>query len=241
MHIRTSLLVLTLLVTTGMAMAEKQETPTDLNALKHGAQLYDNWPKLTGQNMSDSHPLYPEAGKKQGAASWRCKECHGWDYVGKDGRYAKGSHYTGIKGVFDRRGAGVDSLSAALKSGQHDFSGMMSESDIAALALFLDQGQTDITEVIDSEGRALGDSERGKPLYQANCSDCHGDDGNALDFKGKKEGVQGVGWLANENPQESWHKILWGHPGSDMPSMVVDAKLTLQQSSDLLAYSQSLP
>lgn len=30
----------------------------------------------------------------------------------------------------------------------------------------------------------------------------------------------GVGWLSNDNPQETLHKIRWGHPGTGMPSMV---------------------
>ena len=64
--------------------------------------------------------------------------------------------------------------------------------------------------------------------------------GNMIDFKGKKDGIQGVGWLANDNPQESIHKIRWGHPGSDMPSMIVDINLMEQDAINILTYSQSL-
>ncbi|GAB4564612.1 MAG: hypothetical protein Tsb0017_24680 [Geothermobacteraceae bacterium] len=46
--------------------------------------------------------------------------------------------------------------------------------------------------------------------------------------------------LARKNPQETLHKIRFGHPGSDMPSMVVDAGLGEKQISDLLAYTQTL-
>ena len=56
----------------------------------------------------------------------------------------------------------------------------------------------------------------------------------------KKEGIQGIGWLARKNPQESLHKIRWGNPGSDMPSMVVDAGLSDAESVDILAYSATL-
>ena len=36
---------------------------------------------------------------RAGADTWRCKECHGWDYAGKDGAYGSGDHRTGIVGV----------------------------------------------------------------------------------------------------------------------------------------------
>ena len=45
---------------------------------------------------SGDHPMWArrpdaEANSRSGADTWRCKECHGWDYKGKDGAYAKGS------------------------------------------------------------------------------------------------------------------------------------------------------
>ncbi len=43
-----------------------------------------------------------------------------------------------------------------------------------------------------------------------------------------------------DNPQETLHKIRWGHPGTAMPSMV-DVGLTDQQIGDILAYAQTLP
>ena len=71
--------------------------------IKNGALLYDNWPKIKKADISDTHPLYPATSKKSGKSTWRCKECHGWDYIGKDGRYSKGSHYTGISGIYGER------------------------------------------------------------------------------------------------------------------------------------------
>jgi len=65
-----------------------------------GGQLYDRWwtvarvPAPTGK-----HPLYPPAGVQSGSSTFRCKECHGWDYKGLDGQYGTGSHFTGIVGV----------------------------------------------------------------------------------------------------------------------------------------------
>jgi thiosulfate dehydrogenase len=54
---------------------------------------------------SNSHPPGRDRGwpasntKKKGNTTWRCKSCHGWDNLGKDGAYASGSYKTGIMGV----------------------------------------------------------------------------------------------------------------------------------------------
>ncbi len=59
---------------------------TDIWAMARGGQLYDNWMAVTEADKPiGTHPAYPKAGKKKGASTWRCKECHGWDYMGKDG------------------------------------------------------------------------------------------------------------------------------------------------------------
>ena len=89
-----------------------------------------------------------------------------------------------------------------------------------------------------SNGVATGDANNGQGLYNANCASCHGVDGNTLDFK-SSDGVQGVGWLTNDNPQESLHKIRFGNPGSLMPSMF-EAGLTDSDQGDILAYGQTL-
>ena len=210
--------------------------------LKNGAQLYDNWLKMTKTETEGNHPRYPVESKKSGKSTWRCKECHGWDYIGDKGRYSKGSHFTGITGVFHVQTESPEFIYTALtnKLTGHDFSAYLSPNQIIDLVTFLREGQADIEAVIDNQGKGKGDVAPGRTLYDAQCSSCHGADGNKLDFKDGKEGIQGVGWLANDNPQESIHNIRWGHPGSDMPSMLVDKGLSEQDSIDILTYSQSL-
>jgi thiosulfate dehydrogenase len=189
-----------------------------------------------------SHPLYPAEGKKQGKSSWRRKDCHGWDYIGKDGRYSSGSHFTGIGGVLGNSGRLPSELYEELVApeGNHDFSAYLKRQELEALSVFLSKGLINTAQYLDSDGNALGDAQAGNRLYGSHCASCHGDDGNTLDFKSKKQGVQGVGWLADDNPQESLHKIRWGHPGSDMSSMVVDEGITVKDTVDLLAYCQTL-
>lgn len=220
----------------------EQTTSYDASDIKRGALLYDNWPKLSDNEFTRSHPLYPDSAKKSGTTTWRCKECHGWDYIGKNGRYSKGSHYTGIDGLYDSRTKTPNYLFERLTNteGDHDFGHFLDENDIWALVRFIREGQRSFRDVIDADGKTLGSAVTGGRLYQDHCSSCHGKDGNRLDFKPNKEGVQGIAWLAVENPQESIHKIRWGHPGSIMPSMVVDGKLSEQQAIDILTYSQSL-
>jgi thiosulfate dehydrogenase len=105
----------------------------------------------------------------------------------------------------------------------------------------LREGLVDWTTVFGEDGSVAGNPAQGKGLYGAHCTECHGEDGTTLDFKKKEAGVQGVGWLARANPQETLHKIRWGHPGSDMPSALIDGGLTDAQAIDILAYCSSLP
>ena len=210
--------------------------------LKNGALLYDNWTKITDTKPKGTHPLYPAEAKKSGISTWRCKECHGWDYIGNKGRYSKGSHFTGISGVFQKRNASPETLYNFLtdKESGHDFSKYITQEEIWDLVKFLREGQVSIESVINEKNLGRGDISKGKNLYNAKCSSCHGMDGDKIDFKYKKDGLQGVGWLAVKNPQESIHKIRWGHPGSNMPSLIVDEKLSEQDAIDILTYSQSL-
>ena len=63
-----------------------------------GGLLYDKWWKPVGADApEDDHPLWAtqSTNERSGGDTWRCKECHGWDYQGADGAYGDGSHFTG--------------------------------------------------------------------------------------------------------------------------------------------------
>jgi thiosulfate dehydrogenase len=210
--------------------------------LKLGGLLYDNWPKMKGAAVAGNHPLYPPDGKKRGGSTWRCKECHGWDYLGARGRYAQGSHYTGIGGVLGARDATQRDLSTVLSGGVagHDFSAQLTVAERSALAVFLTEGLLDWESEVrleDPEGEAAA---RGTPLFADHCASCHGADGRKIDLS-DADGQQGVGWLARKNPQETLHKIRWGHPGTEMPSAVVDGGLGNRQTVDVLLFARQLP
>ena len=248
--IHTKLTTILLLIVTFLVIGcpdNKATEPTfiednyDNADIVNGALLFDKWWTMNGgmAPTTDFAP-YPSTSAKSGSDTWRCKECHGWDYVGDEGRYASGSHFTGIDGVWDARNNNETDIFNAIKGvgGDHDLSAVLEDDDIWNLTSFIIGGLVDMSLYI-SNGTATGNATNGQVLYDANCAACHGADGNTYDFKGDA-GIQGVGWLADDNPQETLHKIRWGHPGSSMTSGVVDNGLTDDETGDILAYAQSL-
>lgn len=214
--------------------------PTNIWAISRGGQLYDKWwavieadaPKVT-------HPSYPKTAKKKGSATWRCKECHGWDYKGADGAYAKGSHRTGIKGVGSVAGADPASIEKILLDKTHQYTDqMIPPSAMNKLTLFLSFGQINMDRYIDrSSKKAHGDVRRGAQFYQTICANCHGFDGKEINFKDDKK-PEYVGTVAQANPWETLHKIRFGQPGVGMVSLSV---LSIQEQVDILTYTQTLP
>ena len=213
---------------------------TDIWALARGGQLYDNWMSvLEADEPGQSHPAYPAGGKKKGAATWRCKECHGWDYTGKDGAYSKGSHYTGIKGVRGVAGMDPKKIHKIIMNETHGFTEQqMPHSAMEKLALFLSRGQIDVDRYIDPKTKmARGNPRRGAPFYQTICAVCHGFDGRDMNFK-TEEKPEYVGTVAVKNPWEALHKIRFGQPGVGMVALTV---LDIEDLVDILAYTQTLP
>lgn len=170
--------------------------------------------------------------------SWRCKECHGWDYKGADGAYSKGSHFTGIKGVMGASGLAPEKLHEIIMNKTHAYTeDMISHSAMEKLALFLSAGLIDMDCYIDRETKVVrGNVQRGAAFFQTICAVCHGFDGKAMNFK-DEEHPEYVGTVANENPWETLHKIRFGQPGG-MVSLEV---LSIDDLVDILAYTQTLP
>ncbi|MDH5547980.1 MAG: cytochrome c [Gammaproteobacteria bacterium] len=228
-----------------------------------GGRLYDKWwvdTKLTPPE--GTHPAYKD-GEQKGSATWRCKECHGWDYRGKDGAYAKGSHYSGTKGIRESEGKSIDQLLEVLKNSQHGYDKHLSVEDLRAVAQFVSQGQIDMTKYISYDTKQVkGDVTPGKQHFEKHCVDCHGKTGESMNLAPGKDKPEYVGTIANKNPWETLHKIRFGHPGAfmnmkkmhnmsgrqhhpamrkmweHMPPML--GVLSEQEQIDLLAYLQTL-
>jgi thiosulfate dehydrogenase len=223
-----------------VADEDEPEHATSVWAIARGGLLYDKWwAVLERDPPEETHPAYPAAGKKKGSATWRCKECHGWDYRGADGAYSKGSHYSGVKGIRAMVGADPDKIAVALRGGLHGYTKeMMSDSAIKKLALFVSLGQVDMDQYIDrASKKARGDAQNGAPLYQTICAVCHGFDGRTLNFKDEKK-PEYIGTVAQVNPWETLHKIRHGQPGVGMIAL---GALDIQDQVDILAFAQTLP
>ncbi len=215
------------------------------NAIAEGGRIYDKWWKeLKLEKPKTTHPAYPATAKKQGAASWRCKECHGWDYKGNQGAYSKGSHKTGIKGIRNAVTMSDKEIVAVLKNKIHGYDKVMPEAALAQLANFVKNGQVDIARYLDKETLlANGNIKRGEIIFSKACKECHGSDGRNINFK-TPSNPEFLGTVATENPVETIHKFRNGNPntfvnGEPMPNM--NKILNLEEQIDLLSYLQTLP
>ena len=214
------------------------ETPSPVESyeIARGARLYDSWYGEKGVDApAKRHPAYPASGgyANKVASTWRCKECHGWDYLGRSGAYRAGSHFTGIKGTLAAADKSAVELEAILRNKTHRYDRVLDATDMKQLVLFLQKGQMDMDQVIDRDSRASrGKALAGAPLYQNLCATCHGMTGR------EKVDMPKMGALARKNPWETLHKTLYGHPGSDMPAY---RDVGLNAALDILAYLQTLP
>lgn len=236
----------------------------DLDEVAEGGRIYDKWwVEMELMQPSSSHSSYPEAGKKNGANSWRCKECHGWDYRGKDGAYSQGSHYTGIKGIRAYAGGSENKVFKILKDKNHQYDKVMLDGALKSVAKFVVHGQIDMTNYIDAASKRVnGNAAKGETLFEDHCAKCHNRDGRAFNLAHDASVTEYIGTIANKNPWETLHKIRNGHPGAimtmahmhgkrgmgmhrgwrmgdTMPAML--SELTEQQQVDLLTYLQGLP
>ena len=215
-------------------------------SIVEGGLMYDKWWMAVedATEPTTDHPLWAlqDTNTRSGSTTWRCKECHGWDYTGEDGAYSEGSHYTGFPGVYDAylsktKAQLMDAITGGTDS-QHDFSSVLSEAALENLVNFLKEGIIDDTKYIDYDTKKTigADVAYGEELYTSTCVACHGADGKQIDFH-HGEGVKGV---ANDNPCETLNKIRYGHPGPSMPAGVTNG-WSVQDALDVLGYTQALP
>lgn len=229
-----------LLLSTGVVVADDSTAETDLFSIARGGQYYDKWwAVIDADKPKGTHPAYTAAGKKKGASTWRCKECHGWDYKGKDGAYGKGSHFSGIIGISGKAGADTKEIAAIIRGAPHNFTKkMLPDKAVAYLAKFVSAGQIDMDKYIDrATKKAKGNKLHGARLFQTVCATCHGFDGKEINFKNDKK-PEYVGTIANDNPWEMLHKVRHGQPGQVMPALIA---LEIQDMADIVAYAQTLP
>ncbi len=214
--------------------------PSEVWVRASGGRLYDNWiATLDAEKPEKTHPAWPASNaKKKGAVTWRCKSCHGWDYRGKDGAYAKGSYKTGIMGARAFAGKSPEAIHRIMTDRTHGFTHRMTPPDaMLRLATFVSKGQVDMAAYINSDKSVKGDPKRGVAIFQNVCAACHGFDGRALNW-GDDDEPGYIGTEANGNPWEVPHKIRTGHPGVEMPALMA---FPVRDAVDVLSYAQTLP
>jgi len=202
-------------------------------SIARGGRLYDNWQAEEGSRRPAlPHPSYPRTAHYANDVqlTWRCKECHGWDYQGSLGDYASGQHATGIKGIRGLAGADPAQIETILRNTTHQYGTVLKDRDLRDLANFVRQGQVDMNAVIDRQTKlARGDAKRGAGYYQTICAGCHGGGGKRI--------TSPLGRLATANPWGVLHMMLNGHPDEKMPAL---RELDQYVLIDILAYAQGL-
>lgn len=218
---------------TGLAASQFVVAAETESSIARGGRLYDKFFKENNTAKPEAdHAGYPNKGGKYGKdASWRCKECHGWDYRGKDGAYASGGHATGIKGINGAAGKDPAAIAAILRDAKHGYSDkQLSAQDAQDLALFVSKGQIDTSKYI-ADKKAKGNAAKGEVYFNTLCAGCHGKDGK------KVKDAPPIGSVA-DNAVEMLHKVMNGQPGEAMPAL---RALDPQIAVDIVSYLPQLP
>ena len=214
--------------------------PSEAWVIAIGGRIYDNWINvLEADSPGTTHAAWPASNaKKTGDTTWRCKSCHGWDFLGKNGKYGSGSYQTGITGVRGVAGMDPNKIHQIILDDTHQYThGMIPEPYMKWLATFLSKGQYDIRQYVSDAGEVAGDPNRGKGIFQNICASCHGYNGTALNWGDDDEPAY-VGTESNANPWEVFFKIRHGHPGVEMVAL---SAFDHQVAADVLAYAKTLP
>ena len=223
------------------------ENPLEQDIVR-GAQLYDKWFAVLGVDPpAGNMPIWnrQSTNTRSGADTWRCSECHGWDYRGAQGAYSSGSHYTGFPDVMTlAKELSIEDIVSHLDGGKdtaHDISTFLDETALTQVAQFLKYGVIDDTQYINPVSLRVLDADinHGEVLYQSACSECHGVDGKKITFR--TEGInESLGNVANRDPWRFLHRTRFGTAGNNMP-VGVNLGWTPADGRDILAFAQTLP
>ena len=241
------LLLLCWIALAGVTIVQAQGDPPSEDVIR-GAQLYDKWFAVLGVEPPGVDMLIwgrQTTNTRSGPDTWRCAECHGWDYRGAQGAYGSGSHQTGFPDVKTLSAEmSLEDIVGHLKGSKdqaHDFSAYLDDTELTQLGIFLKIGAIDDTEYINPVSLQVigGDVAHGKQLYNSTCAACHGEDGKKIVFR--TEGVdEYLGSVANRDPWRFLHRTRFGTAGTAMP-----VGMALGWSSadgrDILDYAQTLP
>lgn len=199
-------------------------------ASTRGGLLYDNWAKTlkkeTPETMKDDKGnVIPNSGH-----DFRCKNCHAWDYKGKDGiygpKYQNKPYVSKVNLAKESKTHTIRQLAKAIKLGHGKempvYKDHISDEDIKHLATFLVAKLTNTDEIFSLSEKSstkyvLNDvsekeKERGFRLYNASCESCHGSDGTKVMI----DEAYTLGSHSRQKAYEDHHKMKFGNPGTEM-------------------------
>lgn len=210
------------LVVAGL-LAPGLSVAADEASVVRGGRLYDDWSREAKERPPGTpHPAFTVKSSASAANTWRCKECHGFDYKGS----------AGMVGIRGRQGGDVAAIVAVLKNGTHRYEGLLQDSDFIDLANFVSKGQIDMQASIESARQPKAPAASYENYYVTICANCHGPDGARL------REIPLLGDTARQRPFEVLHVVLNGHPGGEMPAL---RALGVDTAARMLNFLQTLP
>jgi thiosulfate dehydrogenase len=214
---------------------------------ERGGQLYAGWDKVIGmEKLPEPQPLWPGSSNNQfpNRYTWRCSNCHGWDYLGSDGNsligLLKAQGYPGLLSLMSDPPEEIILWLDGTNNSEHDFSTYLSEEDLSDLSAFISTGLVS-PELIADPGtyKVQGTLKVGLNVFQQYCLSCHGNEGEKINF-GSTSTPGFMGDLAQINPWRISHIVRFGHTSTNVPP-ASKVELSFSQQIDLLAYLQTLP
>jgi thiosulfate dehydrogenase len=193
---------------------------------------------------------------KSVTSTWRCAECHGWDYRGVDGVNAKGSHFTGVQGLLVAQPDAPQEIFEVVQNGS-EAQGMtafgaeqsFSDEDLWDIAKFVKEGIVDLSGKVDlvTLKPIAGDVARGKELYEKGlpgsspfqtCAYCHGIDGRRINTHTAPQAPEYLGNVVSD-PFQFTHHVRFGYSGGVLMPAFHDRGWTVDNVLDVVAYVQT--
>jgi thiosulfate dehydrogenase len=204
--------------------------PTFLLSL--GGKLYDDlWIVLGQEPPPRRNAAAPADATVSDRATWRCVTCHGWSY---SGGAIGGAIYPDLRAL---AGADPELIKERFTAPDHPFPAeVLPDLGVDLLAFFIRDGLYDRADFIDENGRAVGNPEFGRDVFEGACINCHQLDGRAY-LRGEQGDRSSLGWVARQRPEQALHKMINGVPAAEMLSLRF---LSPDQIADLFAYLQSV-
>jgi thiosulfate dehydrogenase len=236
-----------LMLTTITLPVPAAQTNAESSALR-GGRLYVAWDQVTNlsSGVEGINPLWPESTPDQvpDVLTWRCVNCHGWDYKGSDGKTLRPVlRAEGYPGLFNFTAAPADdilpTLNGYLDPG-HDFSDYLSDEDMQDLAAFISSGLVVPELIADMESfQVQGVAGAGQQGFDEFCRSCHGAEGEKINLT-TVENPTYLGDVAWANPWRMAHTIRYGHVSAQVPA-ADQLGIPFSQQIDIAAFTQTLP